>query len=348
MALLLDIAGIVFIALILIAGLMAFSIVRKWRRFRETLTETDDSWGVPRIHLEVDAQPEWMSREPAGHIVRRLAKADFASGRAYTIPEMPSVRLTAMFHAKTGVTAAVYEHDQVGVWVDLGLGYEDGEEITVSNVPTGGEMDHRPEVVKVTMPGASLDDLAAEMRKHLKKKPRVMLNDETFARFFEESYAKDMEWRMERGGVTEEEIRRVAASSGMELTDEQMAMACSEIKSREIFRWHKDCLGTFRRITTLSVYEYTSYLENGDFFVLADRFDPEAFLRYLEDRFELSDEHLPKYREIAAKTGSPRDLLERINRTLVPDKRARQIGSVVEPMEAEIWFMPSDDDRSGY
>ena len=197
--------GLVFLVILLIVLLAVWFFIRKWRKFKKKL-QSMDSQTPGRIHLNEDLEPEWLENDEVKPVIGRLLRSGFTKGKAYSIQEMPMVRLTGLFHPKLGICAVVYAHDQAGHWVDLGIQYQDGQDLTISNAPMGQEMDHRPECTKIFLPGASLDELVAALNKNILKKPKVMVDDLNFRQTFEEAYVKDMEWRAGRGGVTEEEV----------------------------------------------------------------------------------------------------------------------------------------------
>ncbi len=185
------------------------------------------------IHLTEDRQPSWIRSPEVEDIIRDLQKLGFRKGFAYTIVEMPDVKVLGLHRPSQGMTAALYQHDFMGNWVDLVIEHTDGSAITVSNAPAGQEIDPPPNKVKIFREEASVGELYQEILNRTKSKPKRRVDQANFKDFFQEAYRKEMEWRSRRGGTTEEEVRRVAAGMSEEFDDEDIAAALKQIKADE-------------------------------------------------------------------------------------------------------------------
>jgi hypothetical protein len=109
----------------------------------------------------------------------------------------------------------VYEHPIAGVFVDFFTVNEDDQSLTVSNAPAGEELDTPPGHEKLVEKNLALGDMYDLL---LRKRPRGRyrrFDAKNFPEEFARAYAKEMDWRMERGGVTEDEVRRSAAAAGV-------------------------------------------------------------------------------------------------------------------------------------
>jgi len=117
------------------------------------------------------------------------------------------------------VLATVYDVEPVGVFVDLVLDLLDGTRLTVTTAPDDG-VDRPPEVRRVGV-DLDLDDPDAPRQLHARllmesRGREPMLLDSSFEHAFVDAYTREMDWRIRRGGVTAEEIRRVARLGGQE------------------------------------------------------------------------------------------------------------------------------------
>jgi len=72
------------------------------------------------------------------------------------------------------------------------------------------------------MKGSSVEELIAKVLTERKDKARKTITREEFSSNFEEVYKKEMKWRMERGGPTALEVKRVADEMGIPLDSAKM------------------------------------------------------------------------------------------------------------------------------
>jgi hypothetical protein len=331
----LQILGIIFLALI---GLGILAVVFLWWSWR-SLNRSQKEHEIPasRIHLNEDLTPEWLQEEGIQNMVSGLRSLGFSQGRAYGVKEIPQVRLCAFFSKESDICAVLYGHDMAGNWVDFGLQYEDGTELTVTNAPFGEEIDTRPESRKIFRKGALIPDLHHEMRAMMEMKPIIRINDANFRDEFEKSYARDMQWRNQRGGISHAEIRRVAENQGMDTGNDHFEKAVEEIKLGEIYRWHEECIEHFVSETDMPVSQWVNYEDR--FIIVSDQIHPEIFLEYIWQYMDISDEQMDQFEELAQNFLSSKSLFKRINESLSPNIRAEKIGSVSSPIEADIYHV---------
>jgi hypothetical protein len=340
----LSIAGGIFIVLIILVFLVVFVFWRKWRRFKSALISAAGGIGVAtpsRIHLTEDLDAAWLQGEEASRLLERLVRSGFEKGSAYTIEEMPPVRLAGLVHAKTGVCAVLYEHDQAGRWIDLAVQYEDGEELTVTNALHGEEMDHRPGATKIYRPGASLDELVGEYKKAALPKPKVRIDLANFRTFFEEAYARDMDWRAQKGGVSEDEIRRVAEKMGDGYGEAAIGQTFTVMKEREMDQYHEECLDEFRRTASFSGADWNRFDNEGSLVIVGESLNRAAFAEYLTEQFEMSANNTNKLKNWAPHAASNQAIFDVVNQTRSETTKAQKVGSVGKPAVVDIWFVPS-------
>ncbi|THB68540.1 MAG: hypothetical protein D6E12_06305 [Desulfovibrio sp.] len=163
----------------------------------------------PNITLSPLDDPGQVLSPQALDAGRELESMGFAPCGTYTVDEFQGMTLAGYVRENDGVAAVVYEHPQAGVWTDFRLGYEDGQSVTVSNAPTGGELDPRPGHAKLFLAGIDhskmLDELAALRR----DAPVCAMSPESFAGEFTRLYEDEAAWRNSRS-VSEDEVARVA------------------------------------------------------------------------------------------------------------------------------------------
>lgn len=329
MDLFLKIVGLV--SLLLFGGLLVAGVII-WRFWRKFVRAAGSGLPPSTIQLIVDPAPTWLGHADVRREAAGLEAAGFVRGEAFSIQEMPEVKLLSFCHPQTYAFGCVYQHTQAGVWTDVCANGTDGREFTVTNAPMGSEIDAPPYAVKVFRKGAKSGELIPVLYDQLQGQTAVRIGPDDFAREFTAAYARGTAWRNTRG-ISEEEVRRIADNhfSG-KLTEEQLKDAFVQTKADEIERWAQDAIESFSQVTSLPVAEWRRY-EN-DLFLFGDKLHPAGFLRYLAGEMGLCPDRLHRCEELAA-GGSPlRDVLA----VVATDTGAEfvKLGEVTAPIAAEI------------
>ena len=150
---------------------------------------------------------------------RELESLGFAPIGVYEVREMKGVVLSVFANSTQAMCAVVYRHPVAGVFADVCVLYQDGTGLTVTSAPAGGNLDQPPGRRKVYMPKASLRQLVDAAARERSGGPYKRLDSSNFVRSFEEEYAHEMQWRKQRGGPTEAEVRREAHAMGIHSED---------------------------------------------------------------------------------------------------------------------------------
>jgi hypothetical protein len=143
------VAGIVVGFLLVVALIYVF--VRLWlkrtiKQFAHLASEATkgiSQFMQPlRITLQRERDPGWNDKAAVDRLVRPLIAAGFQDAGVYTIEEFPVIAFQALAQPDKSVYAAVYEHPDNGVWLDVVSRYEDGTALT-STTAKGAGIDHR-------------------------------------------------------------------------------------------------------------------------------------------------------------------------------------------------------------
>ncbi len=164
--------------------------------------------------------------------VPALEACGFRSIGTYRVEPMRGVVLTAFAHPGQSLCAVVYSHPLVKSFVDMISKTDDDRSLTVTTAPAGQELDQPAGHEKIFDPGltiAQMVDLVMRRRPH---GTLEQWNAGNFAAKFEAAYAKEMNWRQSRGGVTRDEVRRVAAATGSRATEEQIGEATRKMQEQ--------------------------------------------------------------------------------------------------------------------
>jgi hypothetical protein len=133
----------------------------------------------------------------------------------YHVREMPGVTLVAFTQPSQAVCAIVYRHPFAGVFSDMCCTTEGDRSLTVTSAPAGANLDHQPGRDKVYMVKATPRQLYDRLLSQRPPGPYKRLDASNFMRVFEDEYAREMDWRLKRGGPTRDEVRREAHSMGI-------------------------------------------------------------------------------------------------------------------------------------
>jgi len=184
--------------------------------------------------LEISLTPydssRWPEKKKIKDLMETFRKYGFDLAGQYECPEMPGLKIAGFVKPSEQLVGVVNDHPIAGIWAEVCVQYADGENLTISNAPRGQEMDHMPESTMIYMKGSSLDELIAKIPYERKNKACKTIAREEFSSNFEDAYQKEMKWRMERGGPTALEVKRVADEMGVPLDSAKMRAKTQQLQ----------------------------------------------------------------------------------------------------------------------
>ncbi|MHC5001821.1 MAG: hypothetical protein ACYTJ0_01740 [Planctomycetota bacterium] len=342
-------AGVVvgFVALAALLFLLARLIL--WRMARNMMREMGAA-GVPpaRITLD-DTEPfAWRDERWLDEETSSLERAGFVHAGDFAITEMPGVRVRGFAHPEHGTLAALTDHPRAGRWTDLVRVSDDGACLCVTGSPATG-LAVPPWKTEVRETGATADRLCTLLQEHRGDLPAPASGDaHDFADAFEASYARDMDWMLERGGPTEQEISAVARLSGQDADPQAVTSLRSMWASHAAAHRDAQLRERFLQTTDMSVAQWTQ-IEGGLVFV-HDRMDAEDLDGLVADVLDWEDEGACEAicERARAQRGDAtgRAAFVRLNEQLPAGRRYRQIGTVDEPFPADVYVMADVDDEA--
>lgn len=185
---------------------------------------------VLEISLTLLDNPEWSAKKQIAELIDTFQKHGFDLAGHYECPEMQGLRISGFVKPSEQLVGVIYNHPIAGVWEDVIVEYDDGESLTVSNAPMGQEMDHMPQSTKIYMKGNLLEELMAKVLTERKNKAQKAIAKEDFSFKFEEAYKKEMMWRMDRGGPTALEVKKVADTMGVSLDSPKIQAKTEQLR----------------------------------------------------------------------------------------------------------------------
>jgi hypothetical protein len=185
---------------------------------------------IPEINLSPVDEPKWRDREKITDLIYSFQQKGFESAGDYECLEIPSLIISGFVHPSEQMAGVIYDHPLRGIWVDIFVQYNDGGSLTVSNAPSGHELDHMPQQTKLYCKGSSVNELFEKMLTERKEAGRITITKEKFVPNFTAQYQKEMRWRLDRGGPTYMEVRKVAEEMGVSTDRERLVKATHQLQ----------------------------------------------------------------------------------------------------------------------
>ena len=186
---------------------------------------------ILKINLSPVDNPKWKDTKTITDLIYSFQQKGFESAGNFICLEIPSLIISGFVHPAEQMSGVIYDHPVHGIWVDIIVHYIDGESLTVSSAPAGQELDHMPHQEKFYYKGNSFNELFAKVLTERKGAGRITITKETFVSHFESQYQKEMNWRIDRGGPTYLEVRRVADAMGGSADRERLEKVTHQMQS---------------------------------------------------------------------------------------------------------------------
>jgi hypothetical protein len=201
----------------------------KWK-LRRMFDGLSGAFDRQPAHIKlVRADREPTSKEWNQHLAA-LRHIGFQSVGTFMARQRPAVKIHGMVDESRSMYGVVYSHGKQ-VHADIVTLYPDGRVVTTTSMPLTG-LDTPPFHTMHRLPGAAAGEL---VRDHLAKRPGISSHatEPRFAKDFEATHERLMEWRLLRG-VSEEEVRRGAKldpkQKGKPLDDEAVRSTIAMIR----------------------------------------------------------------------------------------------------------------------
>ena len=237
---------IVYVALGVVLGFVLLILLvwfwLKWKfrsfaaRFAEEFASAMAQMGGMAPPLRIDLEPmqeaDWSDSDKADLISETLAELGYEPDGLFEAYAPLQIEIQGFRNSQSSSFAALYEIKQMDrLCLDLVADLSDGTHITVSNAEDKG-LDHplfskliRLEHLDLSEP-EQVREMHARLLEELQGETTVDLTGQKFEDNFESFWAREMDWRMERGGVTTEEVIRISARNGEpEPSEEEIELA---------------------------------------------------------------------------------------------------------------------------
>jgi len=201
------ILALAVIALILLAipPIFRFAVAKKYGKQigAKALAEQPD-----HIHLIRADDGAWKNRKEAAELGEALLGTGFEDAGTYTVDEMKGVVLRLFVRPADAWLATIYEHPNVGRWVEISLRFQGGGGFAVTSLPPNG-LDDRPDFPIRRLPGVAPSALLGRMRAEKPEGMPESISVDRAAERFEAAYAEGIAWRKQHG-ISQREVVQVA------------------------------------------------------------------------------------------------------------------------------------------
>lgn len=294
MQLFLQIVGGAFVALVLFVLVAYFVIrwkLRSWLKSLGDLISQGLGGGVPPFRVKLtrrseldDPDEEWVQDEHVKEFDSLSAQFQglgFTKLEEYLIEEI-ATQMRVYLDSDGSTVGIVYNHPAIGVWCDVYRKYQDNTSWTFGSTKYHG-MDIPPYAVQKFFPDQSVEEIVTQFRAEAPDTNMVTITPEAFPALFEKAYAREMDWRMERGGTTEEEIRRIAEMNGDECTDETVRQIQLQWRTAIHHFVSDKALKRYRKEAELNSFEWDHLQSYG--VVIHERMQGEQLLQVYDEEY---------------------------------------------------------------
>jgi hypothetical protein len=191
--------------------------------------------GVPpfRITLQKADDLEWKNAAAVDGVMAALVEVGYTPIGDFQMNELPNVRLRSLVNAETNSYGVIAEYNEKGAVLDIACDFDGGEHLTVTTAPESG-LD-RPDdsrLIRVAADLATDPSVAVTLHERLVQEQRgrsaIAASAEAFTKMYTSAHAREMDWRIARGGLTPEEVRRSCQVTGTEIpNDDAVELVCA-------------------------------------------------------------------------------------------------------------------------
>lgn len=314
-----------------------------------------------RIDLEPMDVPEWTDTEQIKTITTALKEDGYEPDGLFETYAPIHIKIQGFKNRNLPGFAALYEIDQISaIYLDLGCELSDGTQITVSTTPDDG-MDHpvfskmiRLAHLDLSAPGA-VQELHHRMQEETSGKTMVDQTDKHFEEIFKRAWARSMDWRIERGGITTEEVIRVSSKDGNpEPTEEEIELAKQPWKEHIDLFITDQIRKSYLKNINMSGDEWEDTIDR--LVIVHEKSASHQLISDLADTITFSDdleeedayfETEQKLKAIFDSETSVIDGFQKAIELLPPDKNYILHGSTEKPWKSVVYLSPDlyDDDE---
>jgi hypothetical protein len=295
-----------------------------------------------RITLEEAKGDVWNDRRKVQQFCRELQQEGFVPLGVWVPRELSAFVLAGLLDERRRLYGVVYDIPLAGVWVDLFCLHEDGSGLTVTNKPMGWGIEQPSDREKSGRAKATVAELLALADDHWNASARIELDEDSFVRVFEQEYAREMDWRLARGGVTAAEVAKTAEEMGVRTSEADVQEVLRRTQEQNLPEIGRACVANFLHGEELNAEERRALEPR--MLAIHDRMTREQAVDLFEalvgEDFGDVEEH-SDYVAIEAEWEdlTPREIFSRLAAVLERPSFPVFVGTVEMPVEADVYVM---------
>ena len=340
---------ILLVIVLVVLAVLALGVWWLIRKFKSAIKLALDAKALQppcRLNPEPEPNPQWRRPEQIQQFAEDFVAHGFTPLGAFTIPETGGLQLAAFVHEAERLYGVAYDHEKLPPNIDIVCRYEDGTDLTGTNTTFGDALERPPGSPAIRLNGGGVREVLAAVQQHPATAPRIPVKGEEFAARFKAAYAKEMNWRLKRGGVSREEIRRQAAKDGTKLTDEQFEEAYQEQRANYLAELQAGCIAQYLDEQKPAPAEWEEIQPR--VFAVPETLTEGEVRAALQENCQLDEEQTHRLEQIKLTFGQTAlDFMRQVveeNRGALGLKR---LGAVQEPVPAEIFLVEAADGDAG-
>jgi len=339
MILLLKIIAIVtLVVLIVVIAGVGFVI----RLFRNAVRSAASSPPC-RINPEPEPSPQWRTPGKMLQYANEFKALGFDEIGAFAMPEMGGLQILAFAHPGERLYGIIYDHKKLAPTFDIVCDFEDHTGLSATNSKAGRTLDKRPGHPILWLGDDRVGAVLEAVKQHPQPVARVPVSAEKFLSHFKRSYAESMNWRMKKGGVSREEIRRQAESKGKTLDEESLNEIYKNLRNAHIEELKRGCLAQYLDELQIPAAEWERVQARA--VVIPETLETAEVIQALEDVLTLDQEQHHALRQLGSLTRQTAlEIADEIMDRNIAALGLEKHGEVREPVRAYILLTPVYED----
>lgn len=337
---------IILAIVLVVLAVLALGVWWLIRKFKTAIKLALDAKALHppcRVNPEPEPNPQWRNSDKIKQFSDEFIAAGFTPLGAFTIPETGGLQLAAFVHEAERLYGVAYDHEKLPPNIDIVCRYEDGTDLTGTNTTYGDALERPPSSPALRLNGGGVREVLAVVQQHPAMSPRIPVKGEEFAARFKAAYAKEMNWRLKKGGVTREEIRRQAGKDGTKLTDEEFEEVYKTQRSNYMTELQAGCIAQYLDERKPAPAEWDEIQHR--VFALPETFTEEEVRETLQVHCDLDEEQTHRIGQIKLAFGETAlDFMRQVVDDSIGSLGLKRLGSVQEPVTAEIFLVEATDE----
>lgn len=342
MLMLVKIVVIVVLLLVLFLFTAAVFFVRWIRRVLKAANHTP-TCPPCRVYPEPEPNPQWRTPDKIRQYASEFRALGFAEVGGFMIPQIDGLQMLAFVHPAERLYGIIYDHKAIPPTFDIFCGFEDKTGLTASSSKAGRSLDKRPGHPILWLGDNRVAVVLDALRREPQSVPRVPSSSDDFLPTFKRHYAEGMNWRMKKGGVSREEIRRQAESKGKKLDEDVINDVYKNMRQAHITELQRGCLAQFLDEQQIPAAEWER--QQARAVVIPETLETNELVEVLEGALPLDQEQRHTLRQLRGHTGQRAlDTMDEILAQNVGALGLEKLGEVQEPVRAYVLLMPARED----